>query len=500
MIRGITKPIDKEFNVSIHNRFDIEVIDSRTGKMRKRAQAFNVICDHFWDYIGTTDGNDWACGYIAYGSGSGTPLPSDTALFSQISYESVSHYKSGIDRIKGVAYYTCKTTLLETTAVGKTITEVGFLNYRYPRSLTTHAMLQDMNGNPLSITKTDTDIINIYATVYAHWEPGGYKGVYFLGDLDSASLLYNLLGRSYSRGARLFFSKGGGSPVYYGSDIATVTNDPSTKTLTWTATRLAAAAGNGRGFGWVYYGDYKHVGAYGFRENSLIKPTFLANVQGSYPIEGETVGTGDGATTEFSTSFDLPYDATVYVDGVAQTSGVTVKKEPLSLDPFRYLVQIEGSLTDEGEIIPSLKDPSLEKEKTYYFYNPLHEIGLSSYQRTNSSYRIASLAFSDDMVNWSPEYTNSSFTIPEQYKHSKYIRMFGSSSGGSSETIFGSYSQCELSFPSTVTGKNIVFDEPPAVGSVITIDYTTPMVPKDSNHVYDFKVVFHYGEYSAEQG
>ena len=29
-----------------------------------------------------------------------------------------------------------------------------------------HAMLKDMNGNQISIEKTDTDIINIYATVY----------------------------------------------------------------------------------------------------------------------------------------------------------------------------------------------------------------------------------------------------------------------------------------------------------------------------------------------
>ena len=32
--------------------------------------------------------------------------------------------------------------------------------------LCTHALIKDMNGNPVVITKTDTDIITIYATVY----------------------------------------------------------------------------------------------------------------------------------------------------------------------------------------------------------------------------------------------------------------------------------------------------------------------------------------------
>lgn len=496
MIRGVTKPINKELNVNIHNRFDIEVIDSVTGKVKQRAQAFNVICNHFWDYIGLSSSSyseKYACGSIAYGGGKGTPLPSDTALFSQVGSVSTSLYKSGVDRIKGVAYYTVKGTLLETVAVGKTLTEVGFLNYDYPYSLTTHAMLQDMNGNPLSITKTATDIINIYATVYVHWKPGGYNGAHFVGALDTNSILNSFVGRRYYDSDNCsMYSKGGGEPVLSLDSSIYLANDPSTKTLTITMPRLSAANGNGGGFGWVGCGGRYADSHY----NGLAYPNFFVNVQGSYPVKGETVGTGDGQTTEFSTVFDLPSDATVYVNGEAQTSGVTVKTEPLSLSPFKYLVQIAG-LTGEGELVLAPKDHYLSYNKTCYFYNPLHELGLASYGSSDSStWTRAAFSFSDDMVNWSPKYSSASGTIPSTYRNSKYIRVSGETSGRD----YAFDSSVYLKFPSTITGKNIVFDEPPAVGSVITIDYITPMVPKDSNHVYDFKVVFHYGEYSAEQG
>ena len=54
MIRGTRKALDKKpyanvnLNASIHNRFDVEVVDAKTGKVKQRAQAENVICDFLW--------------------------------------------------------------------------------------------------------------------------------------------------------------------------------------------------------------------------------------------------------------------------------------------------------------------------------------------------------------------------------------------------------------------------------------------------------------------
>ena len=56
MIRGSVKSISSSkmehvIEMSIHNRFDIEVIDAKTGKVKQTAQAFNCICNKLWDYL-----------------------------------------------------------------------------------------------------------------------------------------------------------------------------------------------------------------------------------------------------------------------------------------------------------------------------------------------------------------------------------------------------------------------------------------------------------------
>ena len=51
MIRGnkrnYTSALNKRFDVSasIHNRFDIEVIDAVSGEVKQKAFAENVVCD-----------------------------------------------------------------------------------------------------------------------------------------------------------------------------------------------------------------------------------------------------------------------------------------------------------------------------------------------------------------------------------------------------------------------------------------------------------------------
>ena len=64
--------MDFKQNVSIHNRFDIEVINARTGEIKQRAQAENVILNRLWTALLADNGNRYF-GYIFYGSGSGTP-------------------------------------------------------------------------------------------------------------------------------------------------------------------------------------------------------------------------------------------------------------------------------------------------------------------------------------------------------------------------------------------------------------------------------------------
>ena len=159
-------------DVRIHNKFDIEVVDVRTGEVRQRAKAFNVVLDQLFSTHMVRPGMD-PNGFksVALGKGSGTPSASDTALFSAVGSYTTTRSASGIDNDAGYYYAVYKATMTTENGNGYTYTEIG-LNYvtgdygNYRGCLATHAMLVDSEGNPMSITKTNTDVIYITATVY----------------------------------------------------------------------------------------------------------------------------------------------------------------------------------------------------------------------------------------------------------------------------------------------------------------------------------------------
>lgn len=163
---------------AFHNRFDITLTDAESGAIRCRARAFNVVCDALWTQlfcIGTDDvtGGDYFR-YIVYGSGSGTPYSFDTRLFSRVGAAELREedgriFTCSVDPETNTAAVSGHIRLGTSDAVGVTITEVG-IGYDNIH-VVNHAMLEDMNGNPLSVTKTDTDILDITATVFLHFPP-----------------------------------------------------------------------------------------------------------------------------------------------------------------------------------------------------------------------------------------------------------------------------------------------------------------------------------------
>ena len=159
-------------NLSIHNKFEFEVIDVRTNKVRQKAVAYNVICNGFWDRCTTRltgSSKEWNNGLV-YGDGTGTPAENDTALFNKRGYKAYVGSAEMIsdNRVTGVLAARQKAVLNPEEAVNIDISEIGMSENG--TALLTHAMLQDMNGNTIVIHKTDTDLINIYATVYLHWD------------------------------------------------------------------------------------------------------------------------------------------------------------------------------------------------------------------------------------------------------------------------------------------------------------------------------------------
>lgn len=502
MIRGQRRELDKQtsvnvkLNASIHNRFDIEVVDAKTGKVKQKAQAFNVICDNLWNRL--LNGDSYF-EYIHYGSGTGVPSSGDTALFGYINGASVAAAEKKWVVKAGIAHVTGKITLNETVAVGETLTEVGIASSSTSTTLCTHAMLQDMNGNPVSILKTDTDIINIYATVFLHWNcdnetlfispsyapntsrgntPMGMIG-WLLGDTRTTTNMGSALP------TRASFTDTGAHDGKSGSTVydATTTYSVEDKAITFKYPRLAATAGNTSQILAVA------IGAHGTSTTSYYMqlPAVVMLVGGdkipAYTVEEEAIGTGDGVTTDFKTAFSNLESATIYVDGVAQ-GNVTVDR----LVPF-----VSGNA--RAGIYPGIYNDGLFSLSTTYvsgnmnpgnsIYHPRGGCVYNSFYATCGIQTVnKNMLASNDLLTWEPV---AAGTVPDALQNHKYWRL---------ETESTAESQSFSATRTRADDNNIHFATPPAAGAVITADYLTKTIPKDSNHVYDLEVTIGFGEYA----
>lgn len=455
---------------NIHNKFDIEVIDGKTGKIKEKAEAYNIVLDNLWHYIiETTTGFGTS---IQYGSGTGTPSTSDTSLFNRVNGIGVTHDSLTLDMDTHVATRRCHINLGLTTSVGVTITEVGLAAGTGNGTLTTHAALQDMNGNPISILKTEFDIINIYATVYCHWSVGNDMIFY-----PKSGFLETLVGMSNALSS---MTMGFGFGTYQANTSKTWSrvNDLVNKTITYTLPRLSQAEGNINGI--VYL-----LGSGSFQGIALKQGS---NTWNPFTITNESVGVGDGTTTVFKTKCHFPYNATVYINGVAQSSGVTVLKLPC--DNQAMVMPIDTDLSDDSQN-KLVYSPTSGPYDGAVVYNPLYnETGTSLvYVTASGSYNNGYLYASNDLVNWTliasgqrVTYLTTYLAVPAEYKHYKYFRT----------NVANGYG---YNYITDFTG-NIVFDTPPADGDVITIDYTTDCIPKDEDHVMDATVTFQFGDYT----
>lgn len=449
----------------LHNRFDIEVRDAVTGEMKQKAQAFNIILDQFWTRLFA---NQSVYDYIQYGSGTGTPSASDTALFNWVAGAAASAYVyDDAHYAQGWNSFTRNIVLDEQTAVGVTITEVGLAGATNS-GLCTHAMLQDMNGNPITITKTNTDIIIIYATVYIHWNVNGTNGVRYI----PSSHWFG----AYSSGAYPTIGKFMLNEIsrYTGVSYLIPVGNVNTKTWVITYPRIVADTGNVNGIG--------HM----FSEMNY----FDIDITGAYQITADAIGTGDGSTVEFSTSFDLPYDATVYVDGVAEAN-VTVKQafvgsgDMFAGDYINYFTLPTCLTPCSGNVV-------VDDVCYFCIRNPWPDAGIQRYLAYCPASSSHDLKGSNDGATWTSIVTGggvssqSLLPIPAEHQHYRFYVLI----------VHGYKSSYIARYFRTTKTDTIVFDTPPAAGAVITADYKTPFLPKDSNHVYDLSLTIQLGEYN----
>ena len=501
----MAKRVDYKCDVDLHNRFDVVVVDAKTRRIKQRAVGFNVICNSLWTWLTNISTGTWNA-YIHYGEGTGTPSATDTSLFTFIASAASSDITIAFDETAGVASCTRKIQLSESTAVGKTITEVGIGTGTGANTLVTHAMLQDMNGNPISITKTDTDIINIYASVFLHWTPhvfGDATIEYFPAatPTNANAWVRWILGAGnsndiFSSNYKQVMALNG---VHAGGVLArksySMSGNAASKTIIVSSGRFGIDDANESGIKQIgiaaMYWNTSDNGANEF-SNLLAVVKSGSTMLPKSQIVNESVGIGDGNTTLFKTKFDCPYNATVYVNGV-QAQNVVVYKRPSRVQLAPYVEVLDpsstknnikgGDPTCRGIFSTSHKLSTTSLEHDYFIYNPWYEIGIDY---IGGSY-INAVYGSNDFENWVS--TGSSLSGADRnYKYYKIHQ----------QNHAGTYNNSTLSLTtSSYSGMNIEFSTPPAVGDVITIDYDTDVIPKDSEHVYDFSLTLTFGEWSG---
>ena len=309
--------------VDLHNRFDIEIKNIETGEVREYV-AHNIILDQMWNRL--CNGNAYFAN-IHFGTGLGTPVTSRTSLFTHLGTKTAINE----ELIKAVPVSTWKRKIVLNPEeyVGSTITEVGIAFGSTVSNLVTHAMLKDSEGNTISITKSNTDVVTIYATVFVTLNTLQNDLVY-LGLPNNNQLINYLVGGSSAPSGTFglnelpySYSRLGSSPT------ATWSSDVTNKKRKTNVVRFGTTTGNGN----VKVLDFSSLFALKLPSNGVFNGQSYVNIP---------LGVGDGVKTEF----ELPSanirqtSIGIKINGILTEfySNVTINKHPVRVANQRFTV------------------------------------------------------------------------------------------------------------------------------------------------------------------
>jgi len=338
-------------NVNIHNRFDIHIDNIETGEHRE-VVGYNIVLDQMYDRLCAL--SDYF-NYISFGRGTGTPTPDRTALFDRIGSKSVEN----IEKIYSLpdSSWKQKIVLAPEEYVGETITEVGISYNSSEGYLVTHAILKDSEGQPIAITKTDTDVVTIYATVF--FSLGSINP-----DVEFINVSYNIF---YDRRNKLLnylmeegYQLNGSSFDLQEAKAGLVMG--GTETFDWTADVQNKKITSG-------------IRRFGIDEGNcnakfiIYKDTLRINLPLSGVLEGQAyqdvlVGTGDEANTTFELPSHNIRESTldIKIDGVSVSNYVSKQKPfyvELELPPYSTVPRGRSVASNlDGSIVAIATDSS----------------------------------------------------------------------------------------------------------------------------------------------
>ncbi|HZK44363.1 MAG TPA: hypothetical protein VFC73_08810 [Syntrophomonadaceae bacterium] len=475
--------LNTELKTNIHNKFKIEVRNVVTKEIKQEGFAENIVLDRM--YTRLMNFNPFFT-YIHVGGGTGTLSPDRTTLFNPVTH------KTAVDdeKIKDypISSVTKKIEFGTTEQNGKTFTEVGISEST--NAINTHALIKDAEGNPLSITKTDIDVVTIYATIYFELiENPNSDGKFNRVATGNKLIDYVIDGATFT--PSLWLGDEGGSSLcknhinYRRSSLSLSRSSDSANRKNTYSTRIDVNEGN-----------------YDIGEICLdnVYRIDLENAQSwaGHTLQDVNIGTGDGVTKDFDIGrYDFT-GLTAKIDSLS-TTGYTLantagknykqhfpvfkiaKKETIVFnrfpDPF-INISFDGSTSITSTVSFEVEEGiDLTNYKVEYFtkrylsYYPATDIYGSQdgevYSKIHSNPRMDGVNFYEFTTNY------------------KYLRFYLSTSS----TMRIDYIR--------LVNKNyaeptITFTTPPPEGAPITVSYTVPYIPKTEDYVIDLSLDLHW--------
>ncbi len=336
--------VKSELKTKYKTNYHLELVDSRTGQVKEKVDTTNIFLSPWWN--GAC--NEYCTGRlvrnILFGSGTGTAAESDTGCFRHLWTVGAASETRTMDVETKWMKFVAKTTVPATSSYVGNITEICCDSCATAPSSSqgaagtfTHALLKDAEGNPIAITKTDVDILEVTITIEitysasAPWTLVKYPG-YLLRQRGSDILRYAF---AISHWAAVWFSLGttqadpnilsgyawGRTPTLgiqaanqHGYIVAYGSMNRTTKKMTFGNVRIATSVGENR----PYYFNYILF--------SGLCHTALPNFElfPKYDIEGINIGLGDGQTMFFDNPLNYFAKDTerVYKDDALLVRGV----------------------------------------------------------------------------------------------------------------------------------------------------------------------------------
>lgn len=304
--------IEKTIEGIVHNRFDVEVRDARTGELKQEAKGYNVVLDNYFNLL--FDNASPRLYSIGIGSGTGVPKETDINFFNFVG----SKYADVVEKVKGypTSYIKKKMVLNPEQYVGISITEVGFCNFL--KTVVTKSMLKDSEGNNIAILKTATDIITIYATFYFTFNNIA-EGCVFPKNPINNNIIYAIIDDSTLGGASIYLSHQ--SPDYEDErekglieSVGSAKGKGSLTTMKYTYPKAR--------FNYNVCNGYmiEGIGAGGYAFWKFPNSKLLPNI----PLTEIAIGIGDGVKNKFASPIPriVKDSEIVKVNNVVQEKGV----------------------------------------------------------------------------------------------------------------------------------------------------------------------------------